>query len=81
MPLRIFTNLSSLSAQRALQISSDSLGGTLQRIASGIRLHRGGDAIAAMSVSENLRGAAIALTQGSSSLGYVKFLRNRQLAP
>ena len=68
MPLRIFTNLSSLNAQRALQISSDSLGGTLQRIASGIRLHRGGDDIAAMSVSENLRGDAIALKQGSRNL-------------
>jgi len=68
MPLRIFTNLSSLNAQRALQISSDSLGGTLQRIASGIRLHRGGDDIAAMSVSESLRGDAIALKQGSRNL-------------
>ena len=68
MPLRIFTNLSSLNAQRALQISSDSLGGSLQRIASGIRLHRGGDDIAAMSVSESLRGDAIALKQGSRNL-------------
>jgi len=68
MPLRIFTNLSSLNAQRALQISSDSLGGSLQRIASGIRLHRSGDDIAAMSVSENLRGDAIALKQGSRNL-------------
>ena len=68
MPLRIFTNLISQNAQRALQISSDSLGGSLQRIASGIRLHRGGDDIAAMSVSENLRGDAIALKQGSRNL-------------
>ena len=68
MPLRIFTNLISLNAQRALQISSDSLGGSLQRIASGIRLHRGGDDIAAMSVSESLRGDAIALKQGSRNL-------------
>ena len=68
MALRIFTNLSSLNSQRALQISSDSLGGSLQRIASGIRLQRSGDDIAAMSVSENLRGDAIALKQGSRNL-------------
>jgi len=68
MPLRIFTNVSSLNSQRALQISSDSLGGSLQRIASGIRLHRSGDDIAAMSVSENLRGDAVALKQGSRNL-------------
>ena len=68
MPLRIFTNVSSLNSQRALQISSDSLGGTLQRIATGIRLQRAGDDIAAMSVSENLRGDVIALKQGSRNL-------------
>ena len=68
MALRIFTNLSSLNSQRAMQINNARLGSSLERIASGIRLNRSGDEIAAMSVSENLRGDARALQQGSRNL-------------
>jgi len=68
MALRIFTNLSSLNSQRAMSINSARLGSALERIATGIRLQRSGDDIAAMSVSESLRGDVTALKQGAKNL-------------
>ena len=68
MALRIFTNLSSLNSQRAMSINSARLGSSLERIATGIRLQRSGDDIAAMSVSESLRGDVTALKQGAKNL-------------
>ena len=68
MALRIFTNLSSLNSQRAMSINSARLGSALERIATGIRLQRAGDDIAAMSVSESLRGDVTALKQGAKNL-------------
>ena len=68
MPLKIFTNLSSLNSQRAMQINNARLGSSLERIASGIRLQRSSDDIAAMSVSEALRRDATALRQGAKNL-------------
>lgn len=64
MPLRIFNNLSSLSAQRNLGIHSDRLGGSLGRVASGIRLTKSGDDGAALALSERLRADSAALKQG-----------------
>ena len=68
MALRIFTNLSSLNSQRAMQINNARLGSSLERIASGIRLQRSSDDIAAMSVSNALHGDAVALRQGAKNL-------------
>jgi len=68
MALRIFTNLSSLNSQRAMSINSARLGSSLERIATGIRLQRSGDDVAAMSVSESLRGDITALKQGAKNL-------------
>jgi len=68
MALRIFTNLSSLNSQRAMSINNARLGSSLERIATGIRLQRSSDDIAAMSVSESLRGDAVALKQGAKNL-------------
>ena len=68
MALRIFTNLSSLNSQRAMQINNARLGSSLERIASGIRLQRSSDDIAAMSVSDALHGDAVALRQGAKNL-------------
>ena len=68
MALRIFTNLSSLNSQRAMSINNARLGSSLERIATGIRLQRSGDDIAAMSVSESLRGDVTALKQGAKNL-------------
>jgi flagellin len=68
MALKIFTNLSSLNSQRAMSINNARLGSSLERIASGIRLQRSSDDIAAMSVSESLRGDVTALRQGGKNL-------------
>jgi len=68
MALRIFTNLSSLNSQRAMQINNARLGSSLERIASGIRLQRSSDDIAAMSVSDALHGDAVAIRQGAKNL-------------
>ena len=68
MSLKIFTNLSSQNSQRAMSINSARLGSALERIATGIRLQRSGDDIAAMSVSQSLRGDVTALRQGAKNL-------------
>jgi flagellin len=68
MALRIYSNLISLNAQRAMSINSDRLGSTLERVASGIRLNRSSDDIAAMSISESLKGDVKALQQGGKNL-------------
>ncbi|MCH8156287.1 MAG: flagellin FliC, partial [Nitrospinae bacterium] len=43
MALRVFTNLSSLNAQRSLEVSRSQLGNSIERIASGIRINRASD--------------------------------------
>ena len=68
MALKIFTNISSQNSQRAMAINSARLGSALERIATGIRLQRSGDDIAAMSVSQSLRGDVAALRQGAKNL-------------
>jgi len=68
MALRIFTNLSSQNSQRAMSINSARLGSALERIATGIRLQRSSDDIAAMSVSQSLKGDVTALRQGAKNL-------------
>ena len=68
MSLKIFTNLPSQNSQRAMSISSARLGSAIERIATGIRLQRSGDDIAAMSVSQALRGDVTALRQGAKNL-------------
>jgi len=68
MALKIFTNISSQNSQRAMSINTARLGSALERIATGIRLQRSGDDIAAMSVSQSLRGDVAALRQGAKNL-------------
>lgn len=68
MPLRIFTNLSSLNSQRVLELNRSQLGSSIERIASGIRVNRSSDDGAAMSISESLRSDVQALKQGSRNL-------------
>jgi len=51
-----------------MAVNSARLGSALERIATGIRLQRSGDDIAAMSVSQSLRGDVTALRQGAKNL-------------
>ena len=68
MALKIYSNLISLNAQRSMSINSARLGSSLERVASGIRLNRSSDDIAAMSISESLKGDVKALQQGGKNL-------------
>ena len=52
---RINTNVSSLIAQRVLRKNNDSLGTSLERLSTGLRINKGADDPAGLIASENLR--------------------------
>ncbi len=58
---RINTNVQSLIAQRVLGINNASLGKTLERLSTGLRINRGADDPAGLIASENLRAEKTAL--------------------
>lgn len=68
MPLRIFTNLSSLNAQRNYGINSNMLSTSLARVASGLRVNKSADDAAALSISTSLNSDARTLAQGAQNL-------------
>lgn len=55
MGLRIRTNVSSINAQRRLGISTEALGNSANKLASGERINRAADDAAGLAISENLR--------------------------
>lgn len=55
MGLRIRTNVSSINAQRRLGISTEALGTSASKLASGERINRAADDAAGLAISENLR--------------------------
>jgi flagellin len=55
MGLRINTNMAAMSANRALQGTSEAQAKTFTRLASGQRITQAGDDAAGLSISENLR--------------------------
>jgi len=65
---RINTNVSSLTAQRVLGQNNKSLGTSLERLSTGLRISRGKDDPAGLIASENLRSekAAIGAAIGNS---------------
>jgi flagellin len=60
---RINTNVSSLTAQRGLAKSQKTLGETLQRLSSGLRINRGADDPAGLIASEGLRSEISGINQ------------------
>src|SRR6184192_45061 len=60
---RINTNVASLTAQRGLAKSQQTLSDTLQRLSSGLRINRGGDDPAGLIASEGLRSEIAGITQ------------------
>jgi flagellin len=60
---RINTNVSSLTAQRGLAKSHNTLSSTLQRLSSGLRINRGADDPAGLIASEGLRSEISGITQ------------------
>ena len=63
MPIRIFNNIPSITAQRILGVNNDRLGLSVERISSGIRINRAADDAAGLAVSEGLRSDIRALRQ------------------
>jgi flagellin len=61
---RINTNVGALTAQRGLARSQKSLGETLQRLSSGLRINRGADDPAGLIASESLRSEISGINQG-----------------
>ncbi len=59
---RINTNVASLIAQRTLQTQNKSLGTSLERLSTGLRINRGADDPAGLIASENLRSEKEAIT-------------------
>jgi flagellin len=69
MALRIFTNLSSLSAQKSLEYNRAQLGKSISRIASGERIFSSSDDGAGLSITESLRSDVRTLKQGVRNIG------------
>ncbi|MEE2986711.1 MAG: flagellin [Nitrospinota bacterium] len=63
MSLSIFTNVSSLSAQRLFDQNTSRFGDSIERVASGFRVNKGSDDIAGLAISEALRSDIRAMRQ------------------
>ncbi len=68
MAIRIFTNLTSLNAQRILGINSDRLAQSIERISSGLRINRASDDAGGLAIAESLRSDIRVLRQGLRNL-------------
>jgi flagellin len=68
MSLQIFNNLSSLNAQRSLEVNRSQLGASIARIASGIRINNSSDDAAGLAISEGLNSDIQTLKQGARNL-------------
>ena len=63
MGLRVRTNVQSLVSQRHMQMSTEDLGKSTERLASGYRINRGADDAAGFAISEVLRADIRSLVQ------------------
>ncbi|MDH5492157.1 MAG: flagellin [Myxococcales bacterium] len=63
MAFSIQTNVSSLNAQRNLSKTQSSMGGSLARLSSGLRINRAGEDAAGLAISENLKSQVRSLSQ------------------
>ncbi len=61
--LRIYNNIYSLNSQRHLGNATQMLGGTLEKLSSGMRVNRGSDDAAALAISEGLRSDIVSYNQ------------------
>ena len=64
MPIRLGTNIASLNAQRQLNINSADFTKRVERLSSGLRINRGADDAAGLSVSEGMRSEILGMRQG-----------------
>ncbi|MBI5179470.1 MAG: flagellin FliC, partial [Nitrospinae bacterium] len=65
MALRIYNNLFSTNAQRNLGNNNANLGGSLEKLSSGLRINKAADDAAGLSISEGMRGQIRSLNQAS----------------
>ena len=63
MGLRIRTNISSVNAQRRLEISTRDTSRSMEKLASGSRINKAADDAAGLAISENLRADIRSLSQ------------------
>ncbi len=68
MTIRIFTNLTSLNAQRILGINNDRLAQSIERVSSGLRINRASDDPGGLAIAESLRSDIRVLRQGLRNL-------------
>ncbi len=68
MAIRIFTNLTSLNAQRILGINNDRLAQSIERVSSGLRINRASDDVGGLAMAESLRSDIRVLRMGLRNL-------------
>lgn len=64
MPLRLGTNVTSLNAGRHLNRNTGEFTKRVERLSSGLRINRGADDAAGLSVSEGMRAELLGMRQG-----------------
>ena len=69
MPVRIFNNIPSLTAQRLLGVNNNRLALSVERISSGLRINRAADDAAGLAISVGLRSDVRALRQAVRNAG------------
>ncbi|MEC8647016.1 MAG: flagellin [Candidatus Latescibacterota bacterium] len=64
MPIRLGSNIASINAQRQLNTNSSEFTKRVERLSSGLRINRGADDAAGLSVSEGMRSEILGMRQG-----------------
>lgn len=64
MPMRLGTNITSLNASRHLNRNTADFNTRVERLSSGLRINRGADDAAGLSVSEGMRAELLGMKQG-----------------
>ena len=64
MPLRVNTNITAITARRALGVNSRTLATRIERLSTGLRINRAADDAAGLTISEGMRAEIGGLTQG-----------------
>lgn len=65
MPLIVNTNLASLNTQRQLSIANNSIGKSLERLSSGLRINRAADDAAGLAIATRLQAQVRGLQQAA----------------
>ncbi|MBF0274877.1 MAG: flagellin FliC [Nitrospinae bacterium] len=67
--MQIYNNIQSMNSQRALGSATARLGGTLEKLSTGLRVNKGGDDAAALAISEILRSDIRSFEQAVRNTG------------